>query len=69
MGLPLFGKVGSGTPVFKILVRALDLVTGILPFEISNPTKTMLFFVLYRINTLSKNLKQQSATPSGKKEE
>ena len=25
MGLPLFGKEGSGTPVFKILVRALAL--------------------------------------------
>ena len=23
VGLPLFGKEGSGTPVFKILVRAL----------------------------------------------
>ena len=25
VGLPLFGKEGSGTPVFKILVRALNL--------------------------------------------
>ena len=24
VGLSLFGKEGSGTPVFKILVRALD---------------------------------------------
>ena len=24
VGLPLFGKESSGTPVFKILVRALD---------------------------------------------
>ena len=27
VGLPLFGKEGSGTPVFKILVRALCLIT------------------------------------------
>ena len=26
VGLPLFGKEGSGTPVFKILVRALSVV-------------------------------------------
>ena len=26
VGLPLFGKEGSGTPVFKILVRALHFI-------------------------------------------
>ena len=26
VGLPLFGKEGSGTPVFKLLVRALGQV-------------------------------------------
>ena len=28
VGLPLFGKEGSGTPIFKILVRALGLIEG-----------------------------------------
>ena len=28
VGLPVFGKEGSGTPVFKILVRALRLFRG-----------------------------------------
>ena len=27
MGLPLFGKEGSGTPVFKILLKALGMYT------------------------------------------
>ena len=27
VGLPLFGKEGSGTPIFKILVRALAFVS------------------------------------------
>ena len=31
VGLPLFGKVGSGTPVFKILVRALKAVGQVDP--------------------------------------
>ena len=29
VGLPLFGKEGSGTPVFNILVRALNFMSDI----------------------------------------
>ena len=30
VGLPLFGKEGSGTPVFKILVRALGIIPPVI---------------------------------------
>ena len=29
-GLPPFGKEGSGTPVFKILVRSLSLISQLM---------------------------------------
>ena len=44
MGLPIFGKEGSGTPVFKIVVRACESW----PFEIlMDPLENLVYTYLF----------------------
>ena len=75
VGLPLFGKEGSGTPVFKILVRALkaagpDSLWPIVLKELGQiiaPVISIIFQISFDLGTIPSDWKKAQVCPLFKK--